>query len=83
MRTFQIKAVEIETLKDIVCDVCHKSCLDREGMNFEYATLSAEWGYGSGKDGAVWSCDICSHCADLLHKFIKSEGGDVCVEYCM
>jgi predicted aldo/keto reductase-like oxidoreductase len=56
-------------LVDVTCDICGKSC-DVAAFpgqkSFEYATLSASWGYGSNKDGDTHECIICTHCFDKL-----------------
>lgn len=81
MFVYQTTVTETSTLVDVICDVCKQSCIDNEGINLEYATLCADWGYGSGKDGTSWLCHICSKCADLIHDFIESKGGDIVVSY--
>jgi hypothetical protein len=52
--------------QDIICDKCGKSCLDKEGMNFEYATVEAYWGYGSDKDLYHDEAQVCEQCYDAL-----------------
>lgn len=53
-------------LKDVVCDLCGQSCRDEHDFNYHYATLTATWGYGSGKDGETWEAHICEKCVDSL-----------------
>lgn len=53
---------ETEELDDIICDRCGKSCFDNN--NFQYATLSADWGYGSKKDLEHHEAEICELCYD-------------------
>lgn len=55
-----------ENWHDIICDKCGRSCRDREGMNFECATITAHWGYGSRKDLEAHTADICEDCYDAL-----------------
>ena len=55
MRTFGKKTVEIEYTKSLNCDMCGANCAafdDFVGEN--YATLQADWGYGSYRD---WETD--------------------------
>jgi hypothetical protein len=50
-------------LSDVFCDGCGKSCktpLD----DYEYATLYAQWGYSSRKDGATSEMELCEDCFD-------------------
>lgn len=51
---------------DIICDKCGKSCRDSIGMNFEYASVKAHWGYGSRKDTEKHEAQICEPCYDGL-----------------
>ena len=64
-------------LKDVMCDVCGVSCVDSVDVNYEYAELAANWGYGSGKDGIRWECIMCETCADKVKSFIESIGGGI------
>ena len=52
--------------KDILCDKCGKSCRDDEGRNFEYATITACWGYGSRKDFEEHEAHVCESCYDAF-----------------
>lgn len=52
--------------KDILCDKCGKSCIDSIGMNYEYASVSVIWGYGSRKDEQKHEAQICEPCYDAL-----------------
>lgn len=52
--------------EDVVCDKCGKSCRDDMDMNFEYATISAYWGYASSKDLYHDEAQICESCYDGL-----------------
>lgn len=51
-------------VNEVYCDVCGKSC--KVECGFEYATLSADWGYGSPYDGQRHSTIICMKCYDKL-----------------
>lgn len=70
MKKYEI--LPARTLADVVCDVCGKSCktpLD----DYEYATLSASWGYSSRKDGVQYEADLCEDCFDNMVAYV---GGD-------
>lgn len=56
----------VDNWEDILCDKCRKSCRDDEGMNHEYADVSAHWGYGSRKDGETHKGQVCELCYDAL-----------------
>jgi hypothetical protein len=66
------KKREIDVLADITCDICKKSCkpayLDYDSAvvpnDFEVATLRADWGYGSKKDGVQCCVHMCEACFD-------------------
>lgn len=72
MELKEIKNKEVEIITDIICDCCGKSCKTDEykldngdvAYNFEYMTLSAEWGFGSKKDLEKWKAQICEDCVD-------------------
>lgn len=53
--------------EDIICDKCGKSCLNSTEMNFEYATITAHWGYGSNKDLEKHEAHVCEKCYDDFH----------------
>lgn len=55
---------EKEFYRDVTCDKCGKSCLDEEGMNFEYAEIKVCWGYGSRKDLESHTAQVCETCYD-------------------
>jgi len=70
-----------KTLINVTCDVCKRSCLthkivdaqDEERM-FEFATLSANWGYFSeSKDGEKHVCHLCEKCYDVVRAFIEGD----------
>lgn len=76
------KTRQARVLVDICCDVCAKSCKnDREisadyeldaDADFEYATLSATWGYFSRKDGESYSAALCEDCFDAVVTHINA-----------
>lgn len=75
MRKYK-KAIK-KVLKDIICDICGKSCIDpicglQDVGMAEYATLEALWGYCSKKDGESYNCDLCEDCFDKIKIYIDS-----------
>ncbi|RSM25002.1 hypothetical protein [Aeromonas salmonicida] len=56
-----VKAVvPTEQVVDVRCDVCGNSSMKAAQMN--YATLSANWGYGSRHDGEIYQVELCESC---------------------
>ena len=60
-------------LKDIICNRCGKSCVsphhsDQTGKVtcYESATLMANWGYGTDKDGETHRANLCESCYDYV-----------------
>ena len=81
-KRLKLKKVEIktETVVDIICDICNKSCIKSRNTNTaddvhsaEYSTLLANWGYYSKKDGEKWEFQFCEECSDKLYKFINEK----------
>ena len=74
MRKYK-KAIK-KILKDIVCDICGKSCSDpvcaQDVAMAEFATLEAMWGYCSKKDGESYKCEMCESCFDKVKIYIDS-----------
>ena len=71
---------EVQEITDIICDICGHSCkkdIESNICDYEYATLSASWGYYSNKDAVTWVCNICENCADKIMKYIVSIGGNI------
>ena len=56
--------------KAIYCDVCGECCTD-DTYGTERATLSAQWGYMSKKDGDTYHVDLCEYCFDATISFLK------------
>lgn len=52
----------IEVVSDVVCDVCGNSTVKTEGSTPEFATLKADWGYGSAHDGEQYEVHLCGTC---------------------
>lgn len=57
---------EVEVVADVTCDLCGKTCRDSLGVNYEFATLTATWGYASRKDCETHEAHICEDCYDKL-----------------
>jgi len=83
MKIYLTKEIEQQVLQDIKCNCCGKSCLDSQGVNFEYAHLVAHWGYYSQRDTEVWFCELCEECALKVKEFIESLGGKILIEHCL
>ena len=67
-----------DMVKDITCDCCGRSCIDRIGMNYEFSWLSASWGYGSRKDDTQWNFYLCELCSDRVMEFIEKKKEEGC-----
>jgi len=65
----------IDKKVEVVCDICKQST--SKGLNCEFATLSATWGYYSKKDTEMHTVHLCEICYDKVIEFIKSLGGTV------
>ena len=63
-RVFKKKRMLVNVESGIVCDACKKSCWGE--LDFEYALLSANWGYDSKKDGEKHELIFCEACYDGL-----------------
>ena len=82
MRKYKTRQTKV--LVDICCDVCGKSCKNEhardydddhelhEDGDFEYATISATWGYFSRKDGESYSAVLCEDCFDSVANHINT-----------
>jgi hypothetical protein len=69
------KKVLKNDLEDVLCDICGKSCLDArypDPLMAEFATLEANWGYLSKKDGEQLSLEMCESCFDKVKSHIDS-----------
>lgn len=53
--------VEIETVTDVQCDLCLCSTRVTSG-GLEFATLQAQWGYGTKHDGERYELHLCEEC---------------------
>lgn len=64
--------VEVETVTDVLCDVCRCStCLDTGGHQF--GTLQAHWGYGTAHDGDHYKLHLCEDCFFRALAYLKQE----------
>jgi len=63
---------EVEQVVGYVCDICCKEC-----PHGEHATLHAQWGFDSSKDGEVHECHMCEVCYDQIKVLINQRGGNV------
>jgi hypothetical protein len=75
---------EKEVVKDVLCDICGKGTKKSDGFDeFEYAVLTAAWGYQSRKDGESWECVLCEDCADEFKNWVeKMKGGKIIIKNC-
>ena len=48
-----------------------------ENFGTESATLSAQWGYLSKKDGDTYNVDLCESCFDATISFLKQRKKDL------
>lgn len=64
----QEEKVTTKVVLDIVCNRCGKSTKDSMGMNFEYAEVSASWGYCSGMDTEIHHAHLCVDCYNEITK---------------
>jgi len=64
------KETTVKKISEIYCDICGECCTE-EGYGTESATLSAQWGYSSKKDGESYNVDLCESCFDATISFFK------------
>ncbi len=63
------KRVEVDVGIDVICNVCGESTVS-DGI-FEYAVITAEWGYGSNRDGEEWRAHACEGCmVDFMDSWV-------------
>ncbi|MFZ3280414.1 hypothetical protein [Pseudomonas sp.] len=64
--------VEVETVTDVLCDVCRCSTrLDTGGHQF--GTLQAHWGCGTTHEGERYELHLCEECFFLSLAHLKQE----------
>jgi len=61
---------EVSVIENVVCNCCGNEILI-EGTGYEFATLQAVWGYGSGKDGEEHRSEICEKCYNTIVSSFK------------
>ena len=64
--------VEVETVTDILCDVCGSSTL-RESGGLQYGCLEARWGYGAQHDGQRYEIHLCEICFFKTIAYLQQE----------
>ena len=66
----EIKTVTV--VDDVTCDSCSKSCkVGGPNGDFEYMTISANWGFYSKKDLQKWTAHLCEECVDKRLAFVN------------
>ena len=74
MKILKHQSTITKRLIGLQCDVCKLRRIEDGSFdgNVEglFATLSADWGYGTARDGEVHTCHICALCYEKVHKFI-------------
>jgi len=65
---------------NITCDMCGKDCRDSAGVNNEFMSLDAHWGFATKHDTEKWSGEFCEKCSDKIFVLIKNAGGKIRVE---
>lgn len=63
----------IEVVSDVVCDVCGNSTTKEKGYAPEFATLQANWGYGSDHDGERYEIHLCEGCFFSILAALKAQ----------
>ncbi|MBN2976405.1 hypothetical protein [Pseudomonas lactucae] len=64
--------VEVETVTDVVCDVCRCSTLLDTGGH-QFGILQAHWGYGTAHDGERYELHLCEDCFFQALACLKQE----------
>ena len=64
--------VEVETVTDVLCDVCASSALLENG-GLQYGCLEARWGYGAKHDGERYEVHLCEYCFFKTIAYLKQE----------
>lgn len=68
----RIEKREVDTVTDVVCDVCLTST-EVTGGGSGFATLQAHWGYGAQHDGERYELHLCETCFFSTLAYIKQE----------
>lgn len=70
MKVIEMK--EVETVSDILCDVCLESTRVEE-YGLQYAMLQAHWRYSSAHDGERYEIHLCERCFFQAVASLKQE----------
>lgn len=65
MKITETKTYKKDIIKDVLCDVCGKSCckfIENKLITTESASIIADWGYYSDSDGKKYNIEICENC---------------------
>jgi hypothetical protein len=67
---------KVAVCSDVICNRCGESCLkyltkNSEFNSYEYATISASWGFYSQKDGMITRAHLCEGCMEIIEKDFK------------
>lgn len=76
MKITETKTYKTEIIKDILCDVCGKSCCKFTKSKLiatESATITADWGYYSDSDGKQYNIEICENCFYDVLTYLKTQ----------
>lgn len=60
-------------MRDVSCDVCGTSTKQADTGEFQCASLSAHWGWGSRYDSEQHMLDLCEACYDKLPDWVRSK----------
>lgn len=67
-----IGKMEVDTVTDVVCDVCLCSTQVDNGGH-EFATIQAHWGYGAKHDGERYEIHLCESCFFETVAYLRQE----------
>lgn len=72
MKTYKKKLTKVTD--KIYCDSCGQDCTVTDPVDeYEYAELSATWGYFSNQDGLQYDIQICETCFNEVVDFLKKK----------
>lgn len=58
---------------DVLCDVCGSSTTRQPNGSPDYASLTANWGYGSPHDGDSYETHLCEPCFFQTLAYLKQQ----------
>lgn len=64
--------VVVETVTDVVCDVCRCSTR-RDAGGHQFGTVQAHWGFGAAHDGKRYEVHLCEECFFKTLAYLKQE----------